>query len=94
MRNAEEIERLIYQSVRESKLFDGEWEAMLCANLLKMILTKGGGVEEFIQHYGMYFDPMDLEYYFYNDLVQRYGSAGYRLLVDLVIGDENEAKKI
>ncbi len=88
MRNAEEIEELSYQSVKESKLFDGEWEAMLYANLLQMILTKGGGVEEFLQHFGPYFDQMDLEYYYRDDLVQRYGSDGYRLFVDLVMGDE------
>lgn len=88
MRNAEEIEELIYQSVKESKLFDGDWEAMLHSNLLRMILTKGGGIAEFLQHFSPYFDLMDLEYYYRDDLVERYGEEGYRSFVDLVIGDE------
>jgi hypothetical protein len=88
MRNAEEIEELIYQSVKESKLFDGDWEAMLYSNLLKMIITKGGGVNEFLQHFSPYFDLMDLEYYYSGDLIERYGSEGYQLFVNFVIGDE------
>ena len=87
MREPKEIEELIVQSVKESKLFDGEWEAMLYANLLKMILIKGGGVEEFLQHYSPYFDWMDLEYYFKDDLIERYGEDGYKLFVDLIIGE-------
>ena len=82
------IEELIYQSVKDSKLFDGSWEAMLYSNLLKMIITKGGGVEEFLLHFSPYFDPMDLEYYYSDDLIDRYGSKGYQLFVDMVIGDE------
>lgn len=88
MRNAEEIEELIYQSVKESKLFDGEWEAMLYSNLLRMVITKGGGVEEFLQHFSPYFDLMDLEYYYRDDLIDRYGIEGYKLFADLVIGRE------
>jgi len=42
MREPKEIEELIVQSVKESTLFNGDWEAMLYANLLKMILIKGG----------------------------------------------------
>jgi len=45
MRDAEEIEKLIYQSIKESDLFDGKWEAMLYSNLLKMILIKGEGMK-------------------------------------------------
>lgn len=88
MRNAEEIEELIYKSVKQSKLFDGDWEAMLYSNLLRMIITKGGGVEEFLKHFSPYFDLLDLEYYFYVDLVQRYGIKGYEAFEGLVIGDE------
>ena len=88
MRNAEEIEELIYQSVKESKLFDGDWEAMLHSNLLRMILIKGGGIAEFLKHFSPYFDLMDLEYYYRDDLVERYGEEGYRSFVDLVIGDK------
>ena len=88
MRKPEEIEELIYQSVKESKLFDGSWEAMLYSNLLKMIITKGGGVEEFLLHFSPYFDLMDLEYYYSDDLIERYGSEGYQQFVDMVIGDE------
>ena len=87
MREPKEIEELIVQSVKESTLFDGDWEAMLYANLLKMILIKGGGVEEFLQHYSSYFDWMDLEYYFKDDLIERYGENGYQLFVDLIIGE-------
>ncbi len=86
MRNAEEIEELIYQSIKESNLFDGKWEAMLYSNLLKMILTKGGGVEEFIQHFSPYFDLMDLEDYYRDDLVSMYGEDGFQLFVNMVIG--------
>jgi hypothetical protein len=88
MRKPEEIEELIYQSVKGSTLFDGSWEAMLYSNLLKMILTKGGGVEEFLQHFSPYFDLMDLEYYYSDDLIERYGSEGYQLFVNLIIGEE------
>ncbi len=86
MRNAEEIEELIYQSIKESNLFDGKWEAMLYSNLLKMILTKGGGVEEFIKHFSPYFDLMDLEDYYRDDLVSMYGEDGFQLFVNMVIG--------
>ncbi len=86
MRNAEEIEELIYQSIKKSDLFDGKWEAMLYSNLLKMILTKGGGVEEFIQHFSPYFDLMDLEDYYRDDLVSMYGEDGFQLFVNMVIG--------
>ncbi len=86
MRDAEEIEELIYQSIKESNLFDGKWEAMLYSNLLKMILTKGGGVEEFIQHFSPYFDLMDLEDYYRDDLVSMYGEDGFQLFVNMVIG--------
>ena len=85
MREAEEIEELIFQSIKQSNLFDGEWEAMLYSNLLKMILIKGGGVEEFLQHYGPYFDLMDVEYYFKNDLIEMYGDDGYQQLADFVV---------
>ena len=87
MRDAEEIEELIYQSVKESKLFDGDWEAMFYSNLLKMILIKGGGVAEFITHYRGYFDTMDLEYFYKDDLVERYGADGYQLFVDMILKD-------
>lgn len=91
MRNPNEIEELIYQSIKQSNLFDGEWESMLVSNLLRMILTKGGGVAEFLQHYSPYFDWMDMEYYFKDDLIKRYGEDFYQLLIDKVIGDnENE----
>ena len=86
MRNAEEIKSLIYQSVKESELFDGDWEAMLYSNLLRMILTKGGGIAKFLQHFSPYFDWMDLEFYYKDDLVERYGEDGYRSFVDLVMG--------
>ncbi len=88
MRKPEEIEELIYQSVKESKLFDGSWEAMLYSNLLKMIIIKGGGVEEFLEHFSPFFDLMDLSYYYRDDLIELYGFEGYKLFVDLVIGDE------
>lgn len=91
MRNPNEIEELIYQSVKQSNLFDGEWESMMVSNLLEMILTKGGGVEEFITHFGGYFDVMDMEWYYKDDLVKRYGDDGYQLLVKHILGDdENE----
>ena len=86
MRDAEEIEELIYQSIKESNLFDGKWEAMLYSNLLKMILTKGGGVEEFVQHFSPYFDLMDLEDYYRDDLVSMYGEDGFQMFVNMVIG--------
>ena len=86
MRKPEEIEELIYQSVKESKLFDGSWEAMLYSNLLKMIITKGGGVEEFLQHFSPFFDYMDLVYYYRDDLIDLYGFEGYKLIADLVMG--------
>ena len=86
MRNAEEIEELIFQSVKESKLFDGDWEAMLYSNLLRMIIVKGGGIAEFLQHFSPYFDWMDLVSFYRADLVERYGEEGYRLFVDLVMG--------
>lgn len=85
MREAEEIEELIYQSIKESDLFDGKWEAMLYSNFLKMILTKGGGVEEFLKHFSPYFDVVDLDWYYKDDLVDRYGEEGYQLFVDMII---------
>jgi hypothetical protein len=87
MRKSEEIEELIYQSVRESVLFDGEWEAMFYANLLKMIIIKGGGVSEFIDHYSPYFDYTDLEAYFKGDLIELYGEDGYQLFEAMMIGE-------
>jgi len=86
MRNAEEIEELIYQSIKESYLFDGKWEGMMYSNLLKMILIKGGGVEEFLEHFSPHFDLMDLEEYFRDDLIERYGEDGFQLFVDMIIG--------
>ena len=55
-----------------------------------MILTKGGGVEEFITHFGGYFDWMDMECYFKDDFTKRYGEDGYQLLLDFIgdIGNE------
>ncbi|WP_319577445.1 hypothetical protein [uncultured Desulfobacter sp.] len=87
MREPKEIEELIYQSVKESDLFNGKWEGMLYSNLLKMILIKGGGVEEFLQHYSPYFDSLDLEWFFKDDLIQRYGEDGYQLFMDMVLGE-------
>jgi len=88
MRKSDEIEKLIYQSVRESNLFDGEWESILVSNLLEMIITKGGGIEEFITHYSPYFDIFDMETYFKKDFTQRYGKDGYQLLVKHILGDD------
>jgi hypothetical protein len=90
MRDAEEIEGLIYQSIKESDLFNGKWEAMLYSNLLKMILIKGGGVEEFLQHFSPHFDLMDLEDYFRDDLIERYGENGFQLFVLMITGDDYE----
>ena len=90
MRKSEKIEDLIFKSVKQSNLFDGEWESMMYSNLLKMIIIKGGGIEEFIQHYSPYFDVSDLEYYFKDDFTKRYGEDGYQLLLDFIgdIGNE------
>jgi len=88
MRKSDEIEKLIYQSVRDSKHLE-DWEGILYSNLLKMILIKGGGVEEFITHFGSYFDWMDMEYYFKDDFIKRYGEEGYQLLLDFVSGEED-----
>jgi hypothetical protein len=90
MRKSDEIEELIYQSVRESNLFDGKWESMMYSNLLRMILTKGGGIEEFITHFQPYMDIFDMEEYFKDDLVDRYGKDGYQLLVDYILGDGDD----
>jgi len=30
---------------------------------------------------------MDLDYYFKEDLIERYGEDGYQLFVDLIIGE-------
>lgn len=89
MRNPNEIENLIFKSVKQSNLFDGEWESMMYSNLLKMIIIKGGGIEEFIQHYSPYFDVSDLEYYFKDDLIKRYGNDGYQLFIDFVVGEND-----
>jgi hypothetical protein len=90
MRKSDEIERLIYQSVKESDLFDGEWESMFYSNLLEMIITKGGGVDEFLEHFSPYFDLMDLDWYYKDDLVKMYGDDGYQLFVDLIIRGYDE----
>jgi hypothetical protein len=90
IRDYTEIENLIYQSVRESKLFDGEWESILYSNLLRMIITKGGGVEEFITHFQPHMDIFDFDEYFKDDLVDRYGKDGYQLLVDFILGDGDD----
>lgn len=86
MRNSDEIEKLIYQSVKESNLFDGKWESMFYSNLLEMIITKGGGVDEFLEHFSPYFDLIDLDWYYKDDLLKMYGDDGYQLFVDLIIG--------
>lgn len=89
MRKSDEIEKLIYQSIRDSKHFE-DWEGILYSNLLEMILTKGGGIEEFIQHYGNHFYWMDMEWYFKKDFTQRYGEEGYQLLLDFVSGEDED----
>ena len=89
MRNPNEVEELIYQSVKQSNLFDGEWESMMYSNLLKMIITKGGGMDEFVTHYSGYFDVMDMEWYYKDDFIKRYGDDGYQLLINYVLGDDD-----
>jgi len=89
MRNPNEVEELIYQSVKQSNLFDGEWESMMYSNLLKMIITKGGGMDEFVTHYSGYFDVMDMEWYYKDDFIKRYGDDGYQLLIKYVLGDDD-----
>ena len=84
MRDPKEVEELIYQSVKQSNLFDGEWESMMYSNILKMILYKGGGLDEFITHFGPYFNENDLDYYFRDDLVKRYGDNEYQLLKGII----------
>ena len=90
MRKPNEIEELIFESVRESNLFDGEWESVLYANLLQMLIIKGGGMEEFITHFSPYMDIFDMETYFKDDLVNKYGEDGYQLLVKYILGDADE----
>jgi len=90
MRNPNEIEELIFESIKQSNLFDGEWENILYANLLRMLIIKGGGIEEFITHFSPYMDIFDMEEYFKDDLVNRYGEDGYQLLVKYILGDEDE----
>ena len=87
MREPNEIEELIYQSIKESDLFDGKWEGMFYSNLLNMILTKGGGVEEFLQHYTPYFDSLDLEWFWKEDLIGMYGEDGYQLFIEMIWRD-------
>jgi len=88
MRNPNEVEELIYQSIKQSNLFDGEWESMMYSNLLKMMISKGGGIGEFVTHFGVYFDLMDMEWYYKDDFVKRYGDDGYQLLIKCILGDD------
>ena len=93
MRDYIETENLIYKSIKESNLFDSKWESIFYSNLLKMMIDKSGGIEEFINDFSPYMDIFDMETYFKDDLIDRYGEDCYKLLVNHILGDdENEIK--
>lgn len=85
MKDYEKIENFIYQSVRESNLFE-EYEALYFSILLEMMITKGGGIEEFLKHYTL-FDESDLNQYYKDELTKKYGIESYKSLFDYLFGD-------
>ena len=84
--STDEMERLVLQSVRESDLFRSEWERLFVSTVLQMYLDKG----EFSHFMEIHpFDRIDLEWYFRDSIIDRYGKEGYKYIIDNTFTEED-----
>lgn len=91
MKNLDDVEQLIYKSILESNHFK-EHESYFYSTILRMMIEQGGGLQEYMRIYSPYFDVMDMEIYFRDWIVEKYGTDSYNSLVKYILGENDDVE--